>query len=417
VVVDRAARAAATAVPMIEGGKAVIEVRAPVERGDESLGELVATVPFTTLTGGEGALRIGTDVNVTILSKDGVILATPTPGLEGTRPIAPETLELVRRGMPDSKSYYAPRLRRDVLVSFVPDMRHPWSGAASSPKAAELAGADRLADRIVAGGAVMAAIGVLLAVLLGVFVGIAERRLRAARAELADSNRELALANADLSAYANVAAHDLRTPLVTIRGRAEMLSYLEPDMSDRVRTTTEVIVAQADRMFELIDDMLKYSRAGAIQLVTTQVDLNEVAQRVLESTEGLARARDASITVEPLPTVEGDDTLLGQLLQNLVENAIRYGDPDHPEVHVTGTIAGDEALVVVRDNGAGVPVAEREAIFEMFARGSAGAAVKGGSGIGLALARRIADRHGGTLEVVDGATPGATFQLRLPLHR
>jgi signal transduction histidine kinase len=134
---------------------------------------------------------------------------------------------------------------------------------------------------------------------------------------------------------------------------------------------------------------------------------------VLDDVRATTTARSATVVVGALPTGAGSPRLLERVLQNLVVNAVQYGDPETPVVRIEGVDHGDHVSLSVTDNGAGVPVADRDRIFDMFTRGAA-AAQAPGSGIGLAFARRVAARHGGTLAVTDSENGGARFTLRLP---
>jgi len=145
----------------------------------------------------------------------------------------------------------------------------------------------------------------------------------------------------------------------------------------------------------------------------SSIDLHEVTDSVLSDLDDLIASRGASVEVADLPHVRGSAPLLERVVQNLVVNAINYGDPVEPRVRIEGGVRGGEVHVRVRDNGAGVVPDQRESIFDMFSRGDAGELAPG-SGIGLAFARRVVARHGGTLTVSNGDDGGACFTLVLP---
>lgn len=225
----------------------------------------------------------------------------------------------------------------------------------------------------------------------------------------------LRASNRDLAAFAHVAAHDLKAPLSTIVGYAELALDLEGGNLTRVgESALETVRRQALRMGELIDAVLTYSTAATTPLALEAIDLDALAANVVNDVQGLIESRKATVTVHELPVGCGEPRLVERVLQNLIVNAILYGDPAGPNVLVTGCIFENSFTVTVADNGAGVREDERESIFDMFVRGreSVGSS---GSGIGLAFSRRVLTRHGGTLAVEDGPDGGARFILTMPL--
>jgi len=146
-----------------------------------------------------------------------------------------------------------------------------------------------------------------------------------------------------------------------------------------------------------------------------RIDFNELVADVLTDLQTVAETAHATIEVQPLPVGCGAPVLLERVLQNLVTNAVRYRDHDSPRVVISGGRGVGSIWVTVADDGPGVPEHERHQIFEMFVRGSAGVSAPG-SGIGLALARRVVERHEGTLVVGPGLDGrGAAFTMTLPM--
>lgn len=236
-----------------------------------------------------------------------------------------------------------------------------------------------------------------------------EDRVRRRTAELEASNR-------DLEAFAELAAHDLKTPLVTIAGYAEHVRVLDgPRLSDDGAQALDTIQRRASRMSDLIDAVLGHSAAASAELAKEPVDFNVLVEHVLHDLGSLVTTSHATVEVHDLPPGHGVPALLERVLQNLIANAIQYGAPGEPHVLVTGHQDDRSVSLTITDNGSGVPHDEREAIFDMFMRGQAGARVPG-SGIGLAFARRVVVRHGGTISVAPGAGGrGASFSVTLPL--
>lgn len=226
---------------------------------------------------------------------------------------------------------------------------------------------------------------------------------------------QLELTNRDLTAFAHVVAHDLKAPLTTILGHAELMSReTGSPAGSTLGNGLAAVHRQAQRMSELIDGVLTYSTAATTEIEMEPIGLDGLVAEVLADLAALVARSGAEVEVAPdLPTVHGSRALLERVLQNLLTNAVAYGDPRGAHVQVAASRSTDWVELSVRDDGTGVPPAERESIFDMFHRGSTGLATPG-SGIGLAFARRVAVRHGGTLEVDDAPGGGARFTLRLP---
>lgn len=234
-----------------------------------------------------------------------------------------------------------------------------------------------------------------------------EIRVAARTAELEATNR-------DLASFAQVAAHDLKAPLATISGYAELVEDTDGDsLSPAGIHALELIQRQSTRMAGMIDAVLAYSVASTTPLEQGRLDLADLVAGVLRDLQDEVTSRSARVEVDPLPVALGSAPLVERVVQNLVLNAIRYGDPDRPLVRVTGAEDGGLVSIRVRDNGAGLGPGEEEQIFDMFTRGRA-AAQASGSGIGLAFARRVVTRHGGTLTAENHPEGGACFTMTLP---
>jgi signal transduction histidine kinase len=238
-----------------------------------------------------------------------------------------------------------------------------------------------------------------------------ERRLAAA-------NRELEARNAELERFTYVVSHDLKSPLVTVRG---FLAYVERDAQagrlDRVESDLARIRAATDRMAQLLEDLLELSRTGRIDRPPEDVPFEDVVREARALTEGRLSARGVRVEVEePLPVVRGDRRRLVELVQNLLENAAKFmGERPDPAVWVgvrdAGTALGQVTLYV-RDNGIGIEPAQQDRVFELFHRLDPRVE---GTGLGLALARRIVETHGGRIWVESAGTGrGSTFCFSLP---
>ncbi|MFI7540304.1 ATP-binding protein [Actinoplanes sp. NPDC049599] len=220
----------------------------------------------------------------------------------------------------------------------------------------------------------------------------------------------------ELVGFAGIVAHDLRSPLARITGYADFLREEAAARLDPVhRDFLERLYGGAQRMQTLIDDLLDYATAENRTLNTTTVDLKAVADDLAHERLSDPEQPDALIVVDPLPAVPGDATLLRQVLDNLIGNAIKYTAEGHqPYVRISSRPEGDAVRIDVADRGIGIPEDQRDAIFTAFAR-AAGSEGYPGTGLGLAIVHRIIERHGGTVGVADNPGGGSRIWFTLPL--
>lgn len=240
---------------------------------------------------------------------------------------------------------------------------------------------------------------------------VTEAGAQAARARVAEERLDRALA--ELQDFAYVASHDMTEPLRMVTSYLELLERRYGDQLDE--TAQEFIgyaVGGAVRMQALIDDLLAFSRVGSHEMRSDDVDLRGVVARVAE---GVAAEAGARIELaEPFAAVRGDGTLLAQLLGHLIANAVKFRAPDRPPVvTVSACEDGDRVRIDVADNGLGIPESQQERAFKLFAR-LHGRDEYEGTGTGLAVSRRIAERHGGSLGVASEPGVGSVFSLWLP---
>ena len=243
--------------------------------------------------------------------------------------------------------------------------------------------------------------------------GIVRRR---AELELEQRVAELARSNSDLEQFAYVASHDLQEPLRMVSSYTQLLARryqgkLDSDADEFVGFIVEGVA----RMQRLINDLLAYSRVGTRGLTFGEVDLEQVLANTLANLDSSIREANAEVTHEPLPTVIGDQNQLGQVLQNLVGNAIKFRAADRAaRVHVAARRDDDGRLVVsIRDNGIGIEPAYFERVFVIFQRLHPRERYPG-TGIGLAITKKIIERHGGTIWVESSVGEGTTVSFSLP---
>jgi signal transduction histidine kinase len=234
------------------------------------------------------------------------------------------------------------------------------------------------------------------------------------RHELQERALELERSNADLEQFAYAASHDLSEPLRTVAGFSQLLSSryggrLDAEADEFIHHMT----AGVNRMQQLIDDLLMYSRVGRAPLHDEAVDLDAVLTEVLDWIQPAIQERGAQVTSDSLPTVRGERGQIAQVLQNLVANAVKFTTPDTtPEVHVSAERDGAQWRIAVRDNGIGVGE-DPDVIFKMFGRLHPADAYPG-TGIGLALVKRIVENHGGRIWVDPAPGRGSIFSFTLP---
>lgn len=259
----------------------------------------------------------------------------------------------------------------------------------------------------------------------GVVIAVSCRRIRLAdgrdgtvyitRDVTADRARE-----SELVAFAGMVAHDLKTPLSTIAGFAEVLAgrlaagTLDPGVLGRA---VDRIHGTSRQMITLVNDLLDHATARDAVPDSQIVDLGSLVRAVLEERIGHLSGRSEGgpeIFIGDLPPVVGDPAMLRRLLDNLLGNALTYTRPGCPaRIDVTATRREGWVRVEVADRGIGIPDADKRRVFQPFQR-LGGDRDHGGTGLGLAICRRIVERHGGAITVLDNAGAGARFQFTLP---
>ena len=238
--------------------------------------------------------------------------------------------------------------------------------------------------------------------------------LTAARAELWQQAVELARSNADLEQFAYVASHDLQEPLRKVYGFCQLLERRYGDqLDDRAKEYIWYAADGAKRMQALINDLLAFSRVGRTTEAFRPVDLNRVVAEVLDALDEAIVASGATVTVADLPEVNGDPGLLGAIFQNLLGNAVKFRSEDPPRVDVTASCQDDEWTIKVSDNGIGIDPLYADQIFTLFGR-LHHKSDYAGTGIGLALSKKIVEFHGGRIWLEPTDEQGATFALTLP---
>ncbi len=242
-------------------------------------------------------------------------------------------------------------------------------------------------------------------------------RLEAARAEISQQAVELGRSNADLEQFAYVASHDLQEPLRKIAGFCQLLERrYKGQLDDKADQYIEFVVDGAKRMQDLINDLLAFSRVGRTTERFVPVKLNAAADTALANLGSVPEEQGARIDIGPLPTIDGDPRLLAAVFQNLIGNAVKFRGDDDPVVEIRAVSDDETCRILVSDNGIGIDPEYGEQIFTLFQRLHNKSQYEG-TGIGLALSKKILEFHGGTIRLVpDAPAAGATFELVLPLR-
>lgn len=241
-------------------------------------------------------------------------------------------------------------------------------------------------------------------------------KLKQLQLDLERNITELRRSNANLEEFAHAASHDLKEPIRKIHFFTGMLKeQIGPLLNDTQRSSFERIEKATGRMSSLIDDLLLYSHVSQRPREMEPVDLQDTVARVLDDLELDIRQKEASVLVDPLPTVNGHRRQLQQLFQNLISNALKYSKPGVPpqlRIEADRPEAGWQR-VTVSDNGIGFDETYRDKIFQMFAR-LHGKGEYSGTGVGLSIVKKVVENHEGKIVARGVPGEGAAFELWLP---
>lgn len=385
-----------------------------VTTSGEYVGIAVATVSVPYFKRLYQGLNLGSEPGLGVYRLDGAILVRePLPEADVGRnmannPVYTQHLPRARIGTYQGKSAYdgvvrivsyraieGPQLLAWVAMSLT-DALVPWQ--------------QRMIRNMM-----LATLGLIIAVGLSVLAIRALNRERRVRKELIRSNLSLQRANAELERFAEVAAHHLQEPLRVITSYAQLLEkrldgHIQGDTADFLK----FLIGGSNDMKRLLHDLQRYTALHQEDVTVRPVDLAAVAADVREALGPVIAAAGAEVDVQPLPTVPGNERLLKALLRQLLENAVTYRSPKRPlRVEIAAERRGGEWQVSVRDNGAGIEPRFRDRVFRIFERLHP-RHLYPGTGIGLAICRKIVERHGGRIWCETDQPEGVTFAFTLP---
>ncbi|MEX0820092.1 MAG: ATP-binding protein, partial [Pirellulaceae bacterium] len=243
-----------------------------------------------------------------------------------------------------------------------------------------------------------------------------ERRVTDRTRALAAANTELERSNDELRQFAYIASHDLQEPLRMVTNFGQLLQRNMPaEAGSEASQWLGFVVEGAQRMQMLISDLLEHSEIGYQARPFQSVSLERVVELVLKNLQASVHDTGAEITHDDLPTVVGDKPQLVQLLQNLISNAIKFHDKPPPKIHIAASRTESEWLVSIRDSGIGIAPEHYNRIFDFFRRLHNRDRFPG-TGIGLAICKRVVERHGGRIWVESTLGEGSTFCFTLPVR-
>jgi light-regulated signal transduction histidine kinase (bacteriophytochrome) len=229
------------------------------------------------------------------------------------------------------------------------------------------------------------------------------------------ANESLEQSNMELQQFAYIASHDLQTPLRSIAAFAQFLQKdYQGQLDEQADDYINRMVGSVKSMQTMIGDLLAYSRIESQTVSFHPVDLNQVCDDAVGMLRPLIEDTAGEVTHDDLPTIAGERSQLAQLLQNLISNGIKYHGDQPPRVHVSAQWQDGVWTIAVRDEGIGIDAKYHEKIFEIFRRLHTEQEYSG-TGIGLAVCRRIVHRHGGQMWLESQPGEGCTFYFSVPV--
>jgi light-regulated signal transduction histidine kinase (bacteriophytochrome) len=228
-------------------------------------------------------------------------------------------------------------------------------------------------------------------------------------------NERLKQAYEELDTFSFTISHDLKNPLSTIKGYSQMLSrngQIEPKMQE----VLSKITGKVDKMNSMINEVLEYSRIGRTELKPVAVDVSTIVNEQIRDLKMAYDADHLKVDLGDLPTVQGDPVMISQVFANLLSNAIKYSLPSGaPHIKVEGMEVDDKIVYTIKDNGVGIDIKQLPMVFELFKRMDNVQDIEG-SGVGLAIVKRIVEKHQGKIWVDSELGKGTTFSVAFSVN-
>lgn len=259
-------------------------------------------------------------------------------------------------------------------------------------------------------------IGMILMIAVGFYTYY--RRIRRFNEQLETKVQErteaLKQSNIQLERFAYIASHDLKTPLRTISSFLSLIKRrIQPYKDSELEDLLSFASNGAKQMNNLIEDVLEFSKVSTAEMKKEVVDLNQTIRSVLYNIDDFLKEKKGYVETHALPAVMGNGGYLHQLFQNLIVNGLKYNENEHPKVTISCQDQGEDYRFCIEDNGIGIDLSYQDTVFEMFKRLHTAAEYEG-TGIGLALCKKIAEQHGGKIWLEHSSPAGTMFCLTLP---
>ena len=230
-----------------------------------------------------------------------------------------------------------------------------------------------------------------------------------------ERTEQLEAANSELEAFSYSVSHDLRAPLRAIKGFSDILIQDHAGkLDDEGKRLLNVVLNNAERMSQLIEDILEFSHTGQLEITSSEIDMEKMARAVVEELQPSNAGTKLQFEIEHIPPATGDRAMMKQVFVNLLSNAIKFSRTrETPTIRVGATVKGDETIYFVKDNGVGFDMRNVDKLFGVFQRLHSVTEFEG-TGIGLAIVKRIVNRHGGRVWAEGKINEGATLYFALP---
>lgn len=402
----------------------VFAVAVPIkDKNRETLGILVLQVRLDTFFGWVKDIDLGPGGFVYIVDRHGQIAFHPKFPLQGAlvdfsaAPVVRQVLQ-GRRGVDITVD---PVENEERISAYAPVAKYGWGVIAQQPTLTAFAEKNHQLRRVLIGYALILLFAISVVYLTSRIV-IQRKEAEAhqrAKAELerrvAERTAQLEATNKELEGFSYSVSHDLRSPLRAIDGFSRMLQEDYGDkLDDEARRQIKVIRDSSQKMAQLIDDLLAFSRLGRKRISAEEVDMTALAQKVFSELRVASGARPLTFDLKPMPAARCDPALLQQVWANLLSNAIKFaGRRENPVIEAGGHANGADRIYYVKDNGAGFDMQYYDKLFGVFQRLHRADEFPG-TGVGLAIVQRVVGRHGGRVWAEGKVNEGATFYFSLP---